>query len=118
MKCPHCKQTIRNLLPKVRTKPRRGPMRDPKYRRWLREQLCAAPGDYFEDHSLSVDPAHTQNNGMRSKDPDSSCAPLCRARHREYEAGRAAFEAKYGIDMRQIAAEHYFRYLNEARKDN
>ena len=54
-----------------------------------------------------IDPAHTQNNGGSSKGPDSSCAPLCRAHHMEYDNGREAFEEKYGIDMAREAAIHW-----------
>jgi hypothetical protein len=57
-----------------------------------------------------IDPAHTANNGMGSKGPDSSCAPLCRVHHREYDAGRAAFEEKYGLDMAKEAAAHFRLY--------
>jgi len=57
------------------------------------------------------DPAHTANNGMRSKGPDSSCAPLCREHHQEYDAGRKAFEAKYQIGMRAVAAGNWNRFM-------
>ena len=42
----------------------------------------------------STDPAHTQGNGMSSKGPDSSCVPLCRKHHRDFDSGRKAFEKK------------------------
>lgn len=97
----------RTPVRRKRTKPRRGPIRMPLYRRWLREECkcvvcCRATSTLF-----TVDPAHTQNNGMRSKGPDSSCAPLCRVHHREYDAGREAFEVKYRIDMKREAAVHF-----------
>lgn len=38
---------------------------------------------------------------MSMKASDYSCVPLTRAEHREYDAGRAAFEAKYGVSMRE-----------------
>jgi hypothetical protein len=50
---------------------------------------------------------------MRSKGPDSSCVPLCRKHHDEYDAGRKAFEKKYGVSMKALAAEHYARYQKE-----
>ena len=59
------------------------------------------------------DPSHTVNNGMSSKGPDSSCVPLCRKHHREYDAGRKAFEAKYAVDMKALAAEHWKRFCEE-----
>lgn len=64
----------------------------------------------------AVDTAHTQNNGTSSKGPDSSCAPLCRTHHREYDAGRKAFEKKYGVDMKAVAAAWHKLYLE--RKNN
>lgn len=114
-RCPTCNRPMPHTvsIPQKRAKPRKGPMRDAKYLAWCRQQLCVAPGDYFEDHSVDVDPAHTQNNGMRSKGPDSSCVPLCREHHEEYDAGRKAFEKKYGLDIKALAAEHYARYLKE-----
>ncbi len=110
----------RTAVKKKRSKPRRGPMRDPKYRRWLRQAMgnfCIVwisgnVGACCSD-ALNPEAAHTQNNGMSSKGPDSSCVPLCRKHHREYDAGRAAFEAKYGIDMKAEAAKYYARYLEE-----
>lgn len=117
-------------IPQKRTKARRGPMRDPKYRRWCRKQECAILREMdsnddrsdvcVDDPALmfnACDPAHTQNNGMRSKGPDSSCVPLCRKHHQEYDAGRAAFEKKYGVNMKKLAAEHYARYQAEARTE-
>jgi hypothetical protein len=49
---------------------------------------------------------------MGIKGPDSSCAPLCRVHHDEYdgrrklpngEVGRAAFEMYYRVDMAAVA---------------
>lgn len=85
-------------------------MRDARYRHWLKMQLCCiairngfivAGCEYAQGVS---DPAHTQNNGMGSKGPDSSCVPLCRKHHREYDAGRKAFESKYEVNMKELAA--------------
>ena len=50
---------------------------------------------------------------MRSKGPDSSCAPMCDQHHREYDAGREAFELKYAVNIKAVAAEHYVLYLGE-----
>lgn len=48
---------------------------------------------------------------MRSKGPDSSCASLCRKHHGEYDSGCEAFERKYGLNMKVIAAMQYMAYL-------
>jgi hypothetical protein len=114
----------RTPVKKRRAKPRRGPLRDKIYRRWVSGQFCAVsanydwekrePGDMCSGSgNTPKDPAHTENNGMGSKGPDSSCAPLCRKHHREYDAGRAAFEQKYGVDMKAIAAQLWARYQQE-----
>ncbi len=110
----------RNTAPrKRRPGKRRGPMRDPKYRAWLREQICCIYGpcrgaDNLECVYLQTDPAHTGKvNGMSSKAADSTCAPLCRKHHDEYDSGRTKFEAKYRVDMKALAAEYYNRYLTE-----
>jgi len=59
---------------------------------------------------------------MGTKAPDSTCAPLCRHHHDEFDGRRrvtnesidphAAFEARYAIDMRAVAAAHYTEYIN------
>lgn len=112
----------RVAVKRKRSNPRRGPLRSAAYRRWLNDRPCVAclklqklPMPAFS-HA-----AHTANNGMRSKGPDSSCAPLCGDpctpdHHGEYdgrkrlpdgEYGRRAFEAFYGVDMEREAANHW-----------
>ena len=101
---------------KFRAKPRRGPERDQEYKDWLKTRLCVVcakvprtvyGADVRDWRHMVIDPAHTKNNGMCSKGPDSSCAPLCRAHHNEYDAGRDAFEKKYEVDMQIEAKAHY-----------
>lgn len=95
-------------------KPRRGPMRDKGYRDWLKYEYCAIGEAHGSEGCTGVtDPAHTENNGMGSKGPDSSCGPLCRRHHREYDAGRVAFEKKYRVSMKLIAAQNWARYEQE-----
>lgn len=103
-------------IPKRRLKPRRGPLRCPAFRAYLRSKRCAiadVAGHVCFPGPHQCDPAHTQNNGMRSKGPDSSCAPLCRAAHDEYDTGRKTFEMKYGIDMKACAFAHWMLFLIE-----
>lgn len=86
-------------------------MRDKKYRQWISIKNCVA----CQRTSMHYcEAAHTENNGMSSKGPDSSCAPLCAKHHLEYDAGREAFEKKYNVDMQKVAAEHYARYEQES----
>lgn len=103
-------------------KPRRGPMRDPQYRKWCTSETCAvcllmiSREEYQNLNPFGcfvVDPAHTENNGASSKGRDSSCLPLGRMHHEEYDAGRKAFEKKYGVDMKFEASRSYARYLEE-----
>lgn len=65
------------------------------------------------DDFPGCDACHTENGGMRMKGPDSSCAPLCREHHDQYDGraklpngkvGRVEFERYYGVDMRAMAA--------------
>src|SRR5690242_14177889 len=104
-------------IPRRRATLRRGPMRCPEYRAWLREEgFCAVcwpkhsprTGSMLKPCIDTCDPCHTENGGMRMKGPDSGCAPLCRVHHDQYdgraklpngEVGRAAFEAYYGVKM-------------------
>jgi hypothetical protein len=97
------------------------PLRDYGYRQWLRyEGVCCACAKLASRprHELLglSDGAHTQNNGMRSKGPDSSCVPLCRKHHREYDRGREAFEGKYALDMKQEAAWWWEQYISWKKK--
>lgn len=108
----------RTPIKKKRTKARRGPLRDPEYRAYVRSLVCLLsmrsrinPDVMF--CTGTADAAHTQNNGMGSKGDDSSCVPLCRRHHCEYDAGRTAFEKKYGLDMKAIAAELWALYQQE-----
>ena len=104
----------RTPIKKRRSKPRRGPLRDKGYRDWLRGRfICMADRNGWRDCSGVMDPAHTENNGMGSKGPDSSCVPLCRTHHREYDAGRKAFEKKYKVNMKLIAAQKWAEYQRE-----
>jgi len=106
----------RTPIKRKRATERRGPLRCPGYRQYLRLGICAVPGCWPVDvWSEIIDPAHTVNNGTGSKGPDSSCAPLCRNHHREYDSGRKAFESKYRINMQAIAASHWAAYQGEGK---
>lgn len=54
--------------------------------------------------------AHTDNNGLSSKGDDFTCVPLLPVLHREYDAGREAFEKKYGVDLKAIAGQYWAYY--------
>lgn len=100
--------TWRTPIPKRRSKPRRGPLRDKRYMAWLHDKPCACGCN-----RTPCDPAHTVNNGMRSKGPDSSCVPLFRICHESYDKDRKGFERRTGRDMKVSAARWYARYQEE-----
>jgi len=103
----------RKPIPRKRAKPRRGPLRDPGYRAFLREEgwcpVCwpdlwaRESAEIRNFQGCSCDPCHTENGGLSMKGPDSSCAPLCRYHHLMYDSGRKAFEKWFGIDMKAVA---------------
>ena len=117
----------RSRINPKRKEPRRGPMRDKAYMEWLCDRSCVACRELKRRGSrlgpdriqtLIIDPAHTVNNGRGSKGPDSSCIPLCRFHHDEMDGRlstaittKAAFAAKYGLDLEHEAATHYSTYL-------
>jgi hypothetical protein len=80
-------------LPIRRRKSRRGPIRLPLYRAWMRQQGCCVCGS-----TRQVDSAHIGPHGFWQKAPDTSCVPLCRKHHDELHAlGRETFEPKHEI---------------------
>lgn len=89
-----------------RTRPRRGPARDPRYLAWVRTLACAGCG--IEGQSEA---AHTgRDGGMRMKASDYSVIPLCRACHRTgaeayHRVGRREFEEAKGMSCEKVAGE-------------
>ena len=80
--------------------------------------------------NLPCDPAHTVNAKTSQSGADSSCCPLCRHHHDEYDGkaplpnhangkprarNHAAFEEFYGIDMK-ASAEEWWRRFQEREK--
>lgn len=130
--CPHCKGIgiePRKPIPQKRAKPRRGPLRDPGYLAFLREEgdcvVCRILTRQWADRMRALgtdvtqlsprsllnracDPAHGPVNGMRSKGPDNEALPLCRIHHEEQTSStHALFAAKYGFEW-QIEATGWF----------
>jgi hypothetical protein len=70
----------------------------PEWVPWARDFLASG----CEFLPLS-EPHHEPPRSCGGKDAD--CVPLSREKHRErHDIGRPAFEAKYGVDLRAIAA--------------
>lgn len=83
-----------------------GPKRNwPRHCRFVRSHYCSVPGC----ECSQIECCHWRsaaNAGTAQKPPDWFTLPLCFAHHREqHEIGQTAFEKRYGIVMREIAAE-------------
>lgn len=101
-------------IARKRAKPRRGPMRDPGYLQFLREEgTCITRcGEGRGIYGTWCDPAHGPVNGMRSKGPDREAVPLCRFHHEmQTSLGWPAFERRYSLDRAAEAKVWYAAYL-------
>jgi len=95
-----------------RRRARRGPARNRQYRRWIASLPSVVSGRFH------CDPCHTRNNGMSSKGSDFTCVPLTREEHAEYDAGRDAFEKRYGVCMAEVVKRlngDWFAYAGRAK---
>lgn len=105
------------------TKPRRGPLRDRGFLRFLHVYgVCVACQPSWRAKlnlyypTAYCDPMHGPVNGLSSKGPDNECVPGCRAHHKEqHEIGWPAFEAKYHFDRKAKAAEWWAAYEDRKR---
>lgn len=81
-----------------RRRARRGPVRDYKYRAWIRSLPSAVSG------ALGCEAAHTGDDGGTSqKSSDYSCIPLTSLEHADYHLiGHMAFETLHGLDCRAL----------------
>jgi hypothetical protein len=100
----------RNPQRKRRGSFRRGPIRDWKYRAWVRTLPCAACGSEWQ-----IEAAHTgSDGGMSQKASDHSCVPLCRNCHTVgpnayHRIGKREFERRHGLQLASLV-----RRLNRA----
>lgn len=82
--------------------------RVPAFQAFVREHQCVASGRRIPGGTLAmclghVECAHIKTRGSGGDDL-GNCLALCSAHHRTQHAiGWPAFEAKYGIDAKQIA---------------
>jgi hypothetical protein len=83
----------------------RGPVRDWKYRAWIRTLPCAFCGTL-----RGVQAAHTgSDGGMRQKASDMSCVPLCHDHHQAHPVSYHRNREALGIDFPALVER-----LNEA----
>jgi hypothetical protein len=79
----------------------------PRHRRWVKSHGCCVSDCYTQ----SVDFAHLRsaaNAGTGLKPHDMFGVSLCRLHHAEqHRLGANAFSNKYGIDLRELAAEFF-----------
>ncbi len=73
----------------------RGPVRDHKYKAWIRTLPCAACGT-----THGIEAAHTgSDGGMRQKASDLSCVPLCNDCHQSAPVSYHRNREGLGIDF-------------------
>ena len=92
----------------------RGPVRDYKYKAWIRTLPCAACGS-----SYGVEAAHTgSDGGMRQKSSDRSCVPLCHDCHQaapvSYHRNRDAMGMDWSVVVSRLQ-EVYFGMAEYSR---
>ena len=108
----------RSLPPKRRTpvrmrrsRPRRGPDRNPDYLAWIRTLGCVVCSR-VSGGSTVVEAAHTNAvgaRGMGQKTSDFSAIPLCSVHHREardsyHRLGEQCFAREHQFDLPQLVA--------------
>src|SRR5947208_552929 len=103
----------RRPIRRRRSRPRRGPERNPDYLAHVRRHPCAACGTTGSDWN-PVEAAHAETllgerlpRGMRQKTTDKSCFPLCHNEHTQdaksyHRIGEAAFMGLHGLDLAEI----------------
>lgn len=93
----------------------RGPVRDPKYRAWIRTNPCIVCD------SSPVDAAHTgTDGGMAIKASDLTCLPICPYCHTwgpysYHVLGRPAFEKHHGICCAKLVRMFNRQYREEKK---
>ena len=105
------------------------PEREPEFLAWLRFRPCSIAGlvdsitgqphvcwspERLGPGRFLSDPAHTgKSYSGRLKRTDRGAFPLCRHGHRDQESNMDRFDARYGINRHEIAAEMWKRFAEE-----
>ncbi len=104
-------------MPRKRSKPRRGPLKDPAYLDWIRSRNCAVcmlagygmPLCVQLPDRMRSEAAHVGVRGLGQKCHDRQTVPLCDAHHRtgayaHHVLGKAFWDF-YDLDRDKIIAE-------------
>lgn len=101
-RCPVCQAEHRTRKPRIARVHGPDPRRCPRHLAWIRTLPCAIPGCRSKAQAAHV--RMGTGGGMGMKPPDRWSIPLCCVHHYEqHRTGHKAFDAKYGIDLREIA---------------
>lgn len=89
-------------------------VRSESHKKWVRGHECAIAGRAGHVCGGKIEAAHVRTGTDGAKDikpGDNWTIPLCGMAHvpDQHQIGEAAFERKYGIDMKAIAAELWRR---------
>lgn len=87
----------------------------PAHRAWVRRHRCSVPAC----EALPIECAHVRtgtDGGQALKPSDRWTISLCREHHAEqHRIGEAAFEKRYGLDLRALALEFARRSPHHAK---
>jgi hypothetical protein len=105
---------------KKRSRPRRGPERNPDYLAWIRTLGCLVCGRL--PGSVPIEAAHTNvlgPRGMAQKSSDFSAIPLCAAHHRQnsdsyHHLGEEGFEHAHQIQLNELVEALNSLYASQA----
>ena len=91
------------------------PLRDPKYRAWVRFFPCAVCGT-----RRGVEAAHTGPHGLGQKAGDDTVIPLCQKDHRTgpqslHKLGPVRFEEVHSIDV-AATRQRLYQFWNELQR--
>lgn len=101
------------MIPPRRKKPNaQGPQeRNPSHLRWVRGFECLVCHKTRQARISGMEAAHVRtgtDGGMGRKPSDRWAVPLCSVHHAEqHRIGESAFEARYGLNLRDTAERLY-----------
>jgi len=86
--------------------------RNKGYLQFIRGLSCVVCG------TSPCDPHHTETAGKSIKASDLTCVPLCREHHMEIGTiGRETFQARYGINFKDVLIKCMKAYIEKMEPD-